>query len=213
MGEAQAARARAKARQARRDTPTLLHDTSAQLDLESSTFVDQALEIQSDQSSAPPGANESPVQRYDEAIAEKLSEKQLQVERIEDKLEMLLDRQATQLQETRARQPGRLSLPSTRARWLSQCQQQEATLQRIQSRLQIVRELRDGIGIGGSHLLGLARQRLAHEQPGLVAERDAAVRAERQSQEERRLAPEIARRALAASEKSATLSLRHHHGR
>jgi hypothetical protein len=213
MGEAQAARARAKARQARRDTPALLQDTSAQLDLESSTFVDQALEIQNEQSSAPPGANESLVQRYDEAIAEKLSEKQLQVERIEDKLEMLLDRQATQLQETCSRQPGRLSLPSTRARWLSQCQQQEATLQRIQSRLQIVRELRDGVGIGGSNLFGIARHRLAHEQPELVAERDAAVRAERQSQEERRLAPGIARRALAASEKSATLSLRHHQGR
>lgn len=104
----------------------------------------------------------------------------------------ILDRQAAQLQATRSLQPGRLALSSSRARWLSQCQQQEATLQRIQSRLQMVRELRDGLGIGGTRMVDLARQRLAHEQPGLVAERDAAVRAERQSREERRSAAEDA---------------------
>ena len=195
-------------------TPTKELDPSTQLDLASSTFVNQALEIQSEQSSLPT-AYESPVQRYDEAIAEKLSEKQLQVERIEDKLEMLLDRQTALIQATRARQPGRLSFPSSRARWLSQCQQQEATLQRIQSRLELVREVRDGISIyGGSRMGDLARDRLVHEQPELVAERDAAVRAERRSEQERRLSPEAAHLALGDSEKkSPTLSLRHHVGR
>jgi hypothetical protein len=106
--------------------------------------------------------------RYNAALATQVKSKHEQAERIEDRIENLIDRQASRLQQTRAQQPGLLALPSTKARWQQQVQQQQSTLQRLQGRLEIVREITDGVGTNGPRLEELATRRLRNLEPGLA---------------------------------------------
>lgn len=146
-------------------------DTSASITDEATGLVEQAQVIQSE------GASEkvqSATLRYDDALAEKLNQKLNQAEQIEERLERLIDQQSQQLALTQAHRPGRMSLPTTRARWQMQQQQQQASLQRLQGRLQVVREIREGVTTTGTpNLERLAREALKHESPELVAARDA----------------------------------------
>lgn len=172
---------RAKARREREWT--FGQDSSAQLDGESSGLLEQAQDLQAEQGGLLAAmAAEGSTARYDAAMAEKVQVKQDQAARLEDRLEQLVDLQVAQLQNTMAHRPGRLSLPSTRERWQQQAQQQQASLQRLQGRLQMVREIKDGISSAGSQVQDLARRRLLHEEPALVKERDAELKAQRATQ-------------------------------
>lgn len=142
-------------------------DSSAIMDGQAGELVEQAQEIQATRPA-------TPADRYDAAISAAVSARHEQCEQIEARLEQLVGRQTAQLQNTQALKPGRVSLPSTRARWLMQQQQQMAGLQRLQGRLQVVREIKDGIGAGGVSVIEeLARDKLKRENPELVAQRDA----------------------------------------
>jgi hypothetical protein len=56
-------------------------------------------------------------------------------ERIEDRLENLIEMQASRLQQVQAQQPGFWALPGTRQMWQQQMQQQQNTMQKLRGGL------------------------------------------------------------------------------
>lgn len=117
--------------------------------------------------------------QYATALAAQIESKHDQVERIEDRLENLIEQQSSRLQQSRSQQPGLIALPSTKAKWQQQLQQQQSTMQRLQGRLEMVREIKDGMGAHGPRIEEIAIKKLRHEEPGLASEWDeqqAAIR-------------------------------------
>ncbi len=106
--------------------------------------------------------------QYTAALAAQVEAKHDQVERIEDRLEGVIEQQEAKLHQIEAKQPGILSLPSTRANWQSQVQQQQALLQRLHGRLEGVREIKDGMGLHGLRVEELATRKLRHAEPELA---------------------------------------------
>ncbi|WP_456293343.1 IncP plasmid survival protein KfrC family protein [Pseudomonas sp. AK106] len=106
--------------------------------------------------------------QYGAALAAQVEAKHDQVERIEDRLEGIIEQQETKLHQIEAKQPGFLSLPSTKASWQSQVQQQQALLQRLHGRLEGVREIKDGMGLHGPRIEELATRKLRQAEPELA---------------------------------------------
>nr|BCU00348.1 hypothetical protein [uncultured bacterium] len=106
--------------------------------------------------------------QYGAALAAQVEAKHDQVERIEDRLEGMIEQQEAKLHQIEAKQPGFLSLPSTRASWQSQVQQQQALLQRLHGRLEGVREIKDGMGLHGPRVEELATRKLRQAEPELA---------------------------------------------
>ena len=117
--------------------------------------------------------------QYGAALAAQLEAKHEQVERIEDRLENLIESQASRLQRTQLGQPGMLALPGMRTQWQQQMQQQQKTMQRLLGRLELVREVRDGMGVHGPRIEELATRKLRAQQPELTSEWDALQQAQR----------------------------------
>lgn len=120
--------------------------------------------------------------QYSAAFSAQVEAKHDQAERIEDKLENLIEIQASRLQQAQSSQPGILALPGTRARWQQQMQQQQGTLQRLQGRLEAVREIKDGMGVYGSRIEELATRKLRAQEPELATNWDDMQEAQRQHQ-------------------------------
>lgn len=117
--------------------------------------------------------------QYATALAAQIENKHDQVERIEDRLENLIEQQSSRLQQSRSQQPGLIALPSTKAKWQQQLQQQQSTMQRLQGRLEMVREIKDGMGAHAPRIEELAVKKLRHDEPGLASEwgeQQAAIR-------------------------------------
>lgn len=106
--------------------------------------------------------------QYATALAAHVEAKHDQVERIEERLEGVIERQEAKLHQIEAKQPGILSMPSTRASWQSQVQQQQALLQQLHGRLEGVREIKDGMGLHGPRVEELAARKLRHDEPELA---------------------------------------------
>lgn len=119
--------------------------------------------------------------QYNAALAAYIEEKQEQVGRLEDRLEQLVNMQTARLQQI-STPPGFFSLPSTRAKWQQSVQQQQALLQRLNSRLETVREIRDDMGIFGPRVEELAMRKLRKEEPELADAFDEMRTAQRQHQ-------------------------------
>lgn len=117
--------------------------------------------------------------QYGAALAAQVEAKHEQVERIEDKLESLIDSQASRLQRTQLGQPGMLSLPGRRTQWQQQMQQQQKAMQRLLGRLELVREVRDSMGVHAPRIEELAARKLRAQQPELASEWDALQQAQR----------------------------------
>ena len=117
--------------------------------------------------------------QYNASFTAQLEAKHDQVERIEDKLENLKETNESRLQQIQSSQPGRLSFPSTRAKWQLRIQQQQNLLQRLQNRLELVHEIKDGIGIFGPRIEELATRKLRFQEPELAQSRDKMMEAQR----------------------------------
>ena len=102
-----------------------------------------------------------------------------QVERIEDRLEQLVDRQQARLQQLQSNAPGLLSLPGTRRAWQNQQVQQQARLQTLHVRLEAVREIKEGMGLHSPKIEELATRKMRAENPELAADWDAMRQAAR----------------------------------
>lgn len=121
-------------------------------------------------------------QTYQEALALYVQAKHDQVERIEDRLENLIDRQQARLQQTQANQPGLLSRPGAKRAWQNQQMQQQARLQSLHVRLEAVREIKEGMGLHSPKVEELATRKMRAENPDLASDWDAMREAARRHQ-------------------------------
>jgi len=143
-------------------------------------LLEAAQEIEREQQSALEAA---PIeQTYQEALAIYVQSKFAQVEHIEDRLENLIDRQQARLQQAQARKPGFLARPSTRQVWQTNQAQQQARLQMLHTRLEVVREIKEGMGIHAPKIEELATRKMRAERPDLASDWDAMREAARRHQ-------------------------------
>lgn len=119
-----------------------------------------------------------------------------QAGRIEDKLENLIELQASKLQQAQIQQPGMFALPGRRAKWQQQVAQQQKTMQRLQGRLETVREIKEGMGIHGTRIEELASRKLRAQEPGLASEWDELWEARRRHQALQRMQEQDKKQAL-----------------
>ena len=117
--------------------------------------------------------------RYNAALSVQIEAKLDQAEGIEDRLEHLIEQQASRLQQAQARQPGMLSLPGARAKWNDGIQQQQASMLRLQDRLEMVRELKNGMGLYRPRIEELAERKLRDKEPELADAWDELREAQR----------------------------------
>jgi hypothetical protein len=143
-------------------------------------LLGQAEEAQATQQAA---LETSPLEsEYSAALAAQIEAKQDQAARIEDRLEGLIEQQESRLMQIEAKQPGLLALPGQRARWQGQVQQQQALLQRLHTRLENVREIKEGMGVHAPRIEELATRKLRAERPELAEEWDEMREAARRHQ-------------------------------
>ncbi|MGV1109525.1 IncP plasmid survival protein KfrC family protein [Xanthomonas translucens] len=121
-------------------------------------------------------------QTYQEALALYVQAKHDQVERVEDRLENLIERQQARLQQTQANQPGLLTRPGAKRAWQNQQMQQQARLQSLHVRLEAVREIKEGMGLHSPKVEELATRKMRAENPELASDWDAMREAARRHQ-------------------------------
>lgn len=121
-------------------------------------------------------------QSYQETLAMHVLAKQGQVESIEGRLENLIDRQQARLQQTQANRPGLMSLPGARNEWQVSQGRQQARLQTLHTRLDTVREIKEGMGLHSPRIEELATRKMRADNPELSADWDAMKQAQRQHQ-------------------------------
>lgn len=105
---------------------------------------------------------------YTAAFETMVEAKRDQAERIEVKLELLKEQQVARLQQIRARRPGFLASSRVRGDWQRQVQQQQLSVQRLEGRLEAVREIREGMGSHALRIEELAARKLQAQQPDLA---------------------------------------------
>lgn len=120
--------------------------------------------------------------RYTAALVVQVEAKQDQAQRIEDKLETLIANQAAGLAQTQAKQPGLLAFPGARSKWQSQIAKEQQTMQRLETRLEQVREIRDGMGVHAPKIEELAARKLQVKDPALTSAYNALCEDERAEQ-------------------------------
>jgi hypothetical protein len=116
---------------------------------------------------------------YLSSFATQLQAKALQVQRLEDRLGVLIEDQAKRLQRVEQQRPGKLSLPASRSRWQAETQAQLTSLRRMHGRLERVREIKEGMLPSGPLIEHLAKQKLRAQDPELVTYWEEARQARR----------------------------------
>ena len=119
---------------------------------------------------------------YQEMLEIYLQTKHGQVESIEDKLETLIVQQQALLQQSEAKKPGLLSMPNTKQEWAVRQSREQARLHVLHNRLDIVRELKEGMGVHSPKLEELAERKLRRHDPTLAQEWDSSLEAHRKHQ-------------------------------
>ncbi len=146
-----------------------LGQVGVDIDAQSDALLQRALEGEAEQSAHLEATGPVEVQ-YSAALMAQVEAKHGQVARIEDRLESLIEQQSSRLQQSRAKQPGVLSMPGTRTKWQQQLQQQQCSLQRLQARLETVREIKDGMGIHGPRIEEMAARKVRSQEPKLASD-------------------------------------------
>jgi hypothetical protein len=148
-----------------------------EIEMQAEFLLDEAREADSGQSSL---IDSTPVEyQYTTALATQVDAKHDQTERIEDRLENLIELQASRLQQVQVQQPGFLALPGTRQLWQQKLQQQQNTLQKLRGRLEAVREIKEAMGLHCPRIEELAAHKLRFKEPGMASdwvERQEALR-------------------------------------
>ena len=121
-------------------------------------------------------------QAYQEALALHVEAKHAQLERVEDRLEQLIDQQQARLQQIQANMPGLLAMPGARRAWQTQQVQQQARLQTLHNRLEAVREVKETTGLHSPVVEEMATRKMRAENPELAADWDAMREAGRKHQ-------------------------------
>lgn len=95
-----------------------------------------------------------------------------QLERIEDKLELMLSDREASLQRLDAHRPGLFALPRTRDLWRGKRAAHLGQVQSLRERLAVVRDIKEGVS-GHPTVDELALRKMRSENPRLVECRDA----------------------------------------
>lgn len=149
-------------------------------EVQADALLERAQEAQAEQTAL---LEATPLEsQYSAAFAAQVEAKHDQAERVEDRLENLIELQASRLQQAQSSQPGILALPGARAKWQQKMQQQQSTMQRLQGRLETVREIKEGMGIHGPRIEELATRKLRAQEPELAKDWDDMREAQRQHQ-------------------------------
>jgi BarA-like signal transduction histidine kinase len=149
-------------------------------EVQADALLERAQEAQAEQTAL---LEATPLEsQYGAAFAAQVEAKHDQAERVEDRLENLIELQASRLQQAQSSQPGILALPGARAKWQQKMQQQQSTMQRLQGRLETVREIKEGMGIHGPRIEELATRKLRAQEPELAKDWDDLREAQRQRQ-------------------------------
>lgn len=117
---------------------------------------------------------------YQETLNVYVDAKHRQVDRIEDNIERLIDQQQSRLQQNK--QPGLFSSPSSKRAWQSQQMKQQARLQMLHTRLEVVREIANDMGVYAPRVEELAHRKMRAHEPDLVAEWDGIQAAKRHNE-------------------------------
>jgi hypothetical protein len=112
-------------------------------------------------------------QAYQETLANYVLAKHEQAERVEARIEGLIERQEAKLQQTVTTKPGMLALPATRRAWQQKEAQQQARLHSLHQRLDTVREIKEGMGVFAPRIEEMATRRMRTEHPELASDWDA----------------------------------------
>lgn len=148
--------------------PDATVQTNIEFEVQAESLLDEAREADSGQSSL---IDSAPLEsQYTAALAAQVDAKHDQTERIEDRLENLIELQASRLQQVQVQQPGFLTLPDTRHLWQQKLQQQQNTLQKLRGRLEAVREIKEGMGLHCPRIEELAAHKLRFKEPGMATD-------------------------------------------
>ena len=86
---------------------------------------------------------------------------------LESRLEHLIERRQTHLQQRQLSQPGFLSLPATREAWQAQQARRQAELNRLRARLETVQKIKSGIRVEA-----FAANKMRKENPQLARDQE-----------------------------------------
>ena len=118
--------------------------------------------------------------RYSDALAEYVEAKYEQVARIEDRLENLIAQEMANLEDYEAHRPAGLFLrPGARKAWEREEARKQMTIQRLQERLEHVREIKEEMTPRGPKIEELATRKLRMKEPDLAGEWDDMRTAQR----------------------------------
>ena len=116
-------------------------------------------------------------QNYQEILGSYILAKYEQAAHIESRLEHLIERRQTHVQQRQLSPPGFLSLPAKRKAWQAQQARRQAGLNRLRARLKTVQKIKSGIRIEA-----FASSETRKENPQLARDWDAMRQAKRHSQ-------------------------------
>ncbi len=158
-------------------------DSPQNMDSRAADLVEQALQSENQQTTLLDTT--SLAAQYNDALADYIQEKQVQVERVEDRLQDLVEQEMINLKDLQASKPV-FWRPAARAAWEEQQAKRQEIIQRLQNRLKHVREIKEEMGLYGPRIEELAIRKLRLRQPRLADEWDAMKTAERMEEARQR---------------------------
>lgn len=136
---------------------------------------------------------------YENVLAVMTQIKHEQVDRVETRLEGLIDRQAAAQKQMLNQKPGVFAMFGARQKWQMAQAQTQARMYTLNTRLDTVREIKEGMGLHSPKVVEMVTQKLKKEEPGLVKDWEEMQEAQRQHQN--RIRKEEQERKRVASQK------------
>ncbi len=153
--------------------------------------------------------NDSPINDfYENVLAVMTQIKHDQVDRIETRLEGLIDRQSAAQKQMLNQKPSVFAGFGARAKWQNAQAQTQARMITLNTRLEQVREIKDGMGLHAPKVVEMATQKLKKDEPELVKEWEQLQVALRQHQARLRKEEQERKKVLSQTQgRSQSLSL------
>ena len=139
-------------------------------------------------------------ERYQAALQTYLQANAQRIERIENRLETLIENQQASLSELKTQEPGFLASRRTKAQWSASLEAAQDRLQILNNRLSRVEEIKE-------QSAELAEEKLRKREPELAAARDTVRREQRASQATRRREHQMTRQKERSQEQGRELEL------
>lgn len=127
--------------------------------------------------------NSSPLEEiYENALAVMAQVKFEQIDRLETRLEGLIDRQSAAQKQMMSQKPGFFAMFGAREKWHNAQAKTQARMHTLNTRLKTVRDIKEGMGLHSPLVVQMAQQKLKIEKPELVKGWEDMQEAQRQHQ-------------------------------